>query len=254
MQSMQNKVAVITGGSSGIGLATAQEFIAQGAKVVITGRTQATLNEAVSTIGSTNLHAIQSDTASVNEINRLYAYVAGKFGKVDTLFINAGIATLAPMELISEEQFDQVMDINFKGAFFTLQKFVPLLPEGASVIFLSSINAYTGMPNTSVYAPSKAAMNSLMRTAAYELAPKSIRVNAVCPGLTQTPLFGKVGLSEEQIQGFAAAMQQRIPFKKFAQPGDIAKVVAFLASDESSYITGSEYVIDGGVNLNPVLV
>jgi NAD(P)-dependent dehydrogenase (short-subunit alcohol dehydrogenase family) len=254
MQKLQDKVAVITGGSSGIGLATAKEFIAQGAKVVITGRTQATLDEAKREINSPHLLAVQSDTAHMNDLSALVQLVTDKFGRADTLFINAGIAALAPMEMISEEQFDQVMDINFKGAFFTLQKFLPLLTEGASVIFLSSINAYTGMPNTSVYAPSKAAMNSLMRTAAYELAPKSIRVNAVCPGLTDTPLFGKVGLNAEQIQGFTAAMQQRIPFKKFGQPADVAKLAAFLASDESAYITGSEYVIDGGLNLNPILV
>jgi NAD(P)-dependent dehydrogenase (short-subunit alcohol dehydrogenase family) len=145
------------------------------------------------------------------------------------------------------------MNINFKGAFFTLQKFLPILRDGASVINLSSINAYTGMPNTAVYAASKAALNSLTRTAAYELAPRKIRVNAVNPGPTNTAIFGKLGMPDEAVQQFASAMQNRIPLKRFGEPEDVAALVAFLASDEASFITGAEYNIDGGTNLNPLL-
>jgi NAD(P)-dependent dehydrogenase (short-subunit alcohol dehydrogenase family) len=179
--------------------------------------------------------------------------VKEKFGGVDVLFINAGVAAFAPVEQMTEEQFDNIMNVNFKGAFFTLQKFLPILREGASVINLSSINAYTGMPNTAAYAASKAALNALTRTAAYELAPRGIRVNSVNPGPVNTPIFGKLGMPEEAINEFASAMQERIPMKRFGEPDDIASLVSFLASDEASFITGSEYNIDGGTNLNPLL-
>ena len=145
------------------------------------------------------------------------------------------------------------MDINFKGAVFTLQKFLPLLNDGAAVINLSSVNAYTGMPNTAIYAASKAALNSFTRTAATELAPRRIRVNAVNPGPVNTPIFGKTGMPQEAIHQFAGAMQERIPLKQFGSPEAIAKLVAFLASDDAWYITGAEYNIDGGINVNPVL-
>ncbi|MEL7341336.1 MAG: SDR family oxidoreductase, partial [Bacteroidota bacterium] len=149
--------------------------------------------------------------------------------------------------------FDQITNINYKGALFTLQKFLPLLSEGSSVITLSSINGYAGMPNTAVYGASKAALNSLTRVAALELAERGIRVNAVSPGPVNTPIFGKIGMPEEALNEFAANMQQRVPIKRFGEPGDIAKLVAFLASDDASFITGSEYVIDGGLNVNPIL-
>ena len=152
-----------------------------------------------------------------------------------------------------EATFDKTMDINFKGAVFTLEKFLPLLSEGASVINLSSINAYTGMANTAVYAASKAAMNSYTRTAATELAPRKIRVNAVNPGPVQTAIFGKTGMPADALQGFAAAMQNRIPLKKFGSPEAVASLVTYLASDEAWYITGAEYNIDGGMNVNPIL-
>jgi NAD(P)-dependent dehydrogenase (short-subunit alcohol dehydrogenase family) len=149
--------------------------------------------------------------------------------------------------------FDNQMGINFKGAVFSTEKFLPLINEGGSVINLSSINAYTGMPNTAIYAASKAALNAYTRTAATELAPRKIRVNSVNPGPVYTPIFGKTGMPEEQLNDFAAAMQNRIPLKRFGQPEDIAKLVTFLASDDASFITGSEYNIDGGINVNPIL-
>ena len=252
MSKLQNKVAVVTGGNSGIGYATAQELINQGARVVITGRDQKAIDEATNSLGNGTVGFL-SDQANLQHINELVEKVKDTFGTVDILFINAGVAALAPFEHLSEEQFDKNMDVNFKGAFFTLQKFLPLLKQGSAVTFLSSVNAYTGMPNTAVYAASKAALNSLTRTAAYELAPKGIRVNAVCPGPVNTPLFGKVGLPQEAIEQFAGAMQQRVPLKRFGASEDIAKLVTFLSSDDATFITGSEYVIDGGVNLNPIL-
>lgn len=250
MSTLNNKVAVVTGGNSGIGYASAKELAQQGATVIITGRQKEAVKKAAAEIGATGIVSDQSDLSAIDS---LVAEVKEKFGAVNVLFINAGIAKMAPLEHITEEQFDSTLDVNFKGAFFTLQKFLPLLKEGSSVTFLSSINAYTGMPNTSVYASSKAALNSLMRTAAYELAPRGIRVNAVCPGPINTPLFGKVGLPEEAVQQFADAMQQRVPLKRFGASEDVAKLVSFLSSDDASFITGSEYVIDGGVNLNPIL-
>lgn len=252
MLNLQNKIALVTGGNSGIGYAAAKEFIAQGATVVLTGRRPEAVAEAVQALGSGTVGLV-SDQASLPDIDQLVATVREQFGRLDVLFINAGVAALAPFEHLTEAQLDQNMNVNFKGAFFTLQKFLPLLSSGASVILLSSVNAYSGMPNTAVYAASKAALNALGRTVAYELAPRNIRVNMVNPGPVETPLFGKIGFSEEAIQQFAGAMQQRIPLKRFGQAGEVAKLVAFLASDEAAFITGSEYNIDGGVNLNPIL-
>lgn len=194
-----------------------------------------------------------ADVSNINETTKLAETVGKEFGKLDVLFINAGIFQPAPVGQISEDMFDYQMGINFKGAVFTLETFIPLLAEGASVINLSSVNAYTGMPNTAVYAASKAALNSYTRTAATELAPRKIRVNAVNPGPVETPIFGKTGMPESQLSGFAEAMQNRVPLKRFGRPGDIANLVAFLASDDASFITGAEYNIDGGININPLL-
>lgn len=250
MTKLNGKVAVVTGGNSGIGYASAKDLIDNGAQVVITGRNHEAVKRAAEELGSTGIVADQS---SLSDTDALVEQVKAQFGKIDILFINAGVVAMAPLEVLTEEQFDNNMDINFKGAFFTLQKFIPILNEGASVINLSSINAYTGMPNTAVYAASKAALNSLTRTAAYELAPKKIRVNAVCPGPVKTPIFGKAGLDESAINEFGVAMQNRVPLKRLGESDDIAKLITFLASDDASFITGSEYVIDGGVILNPIL-
>ncbi|MEL7531775.1 MAG: SDR family oxidoreductase [Bacteroidota bacterium] len=250
MGKLDGKVAVVTGGTSGIGYATAEELIANGAKVFITGRTAETVATAAQQLGATGIASDQSDLA---QIDALVAQVKEQADKVDILFINAGIAAFAPLEQITEELFDNITNVNYKGALFTLQKFLPLLGKGSSVINLSSINGYAGMPNTAVYGSSKAALNSLTRVAAFELAERGIRVNAVSPGPVNTPIFGKIGMPAEALNEFAGAMQERIPVKRFGEPSDIAKLVSFLASDDASFITGSEYVIDGGVNLNPIL-
>lgn len=250
MSTLNGKVAVVTGGNSGIGYATAQQFKNEGAKVIITGRSAEKVKEAAEALG---VKGIVADVSNLSAIDELVKQVKNEYEKVDILFVNAGIFQPAPVGQISEEMFDHQMGINFKGAVFTTEKFLPILNNGASIINLSSVNAYTGMPNTAIYAASKAAMNSYTRTAATELAPRKIRVNSVNPGPVYTPIFNKTGMPEEQLNGFAASIQNRSPLKRFGQSEEIAKLVTFLASDDASFITGSEYNIDGGININPLL-
>ncbi len=252
MSNLNNKVAVITGGNSGIGLATAKEFVAQGAKVIITGRKKEAVDNAVAEIGN-GTQGFVADQSDLQQIDDLVAQIKEQHGKVDVLFINAGVVSFAPVAETTEETFDYMANINYKGAFFTLQKFLPLLQKGSSVINLSSINAYTGMPNTAIYASTKAALNSITRTAAYELAPKGIRVNSVNPGPIDTPIFDKTGLPQEALAEIGGAIAQRIPVKRYGEATEIAKLVSFLASDDAAFITGAEYNIDGGTNLNPIL-
>jgi len=250
MSNLSGKTAVVTGGNSGIGFATAKKLKAGGANVIITGRSLERVEGAANELGVTGIVA---DVTNLVALDALVEKVKSQFGQLDILFVNAGIFAPAPVGQNTEEMFDTQMGINFKGAVFTIEKFLPLLNDGASIINLSSINAYTGMPNTAIYAASKAALNAYTRTAATELAPRKIRVNAVNPGPVSTPIFGKTGMPEEQLNEFAAAIQNRIPLKRFGQPSDIANLVAFLASDDASFITGSEYNIDGGMNVNPLL-
>ena len=250
MSDLTGKVAVVTGGNSGIGFATAKHFKNAGADVIITGRSADKVATAAAELG---VKGIVADVIDLIAMDSLVEQVKNEFGHVDVLFVNAGIFAPAPVGQITEEMFDTQMGINFKGAVFTTEKFLPIINEGGSIINLSSINAYTGMPNTAIYGASKAALNSYTRTAATELAPRKIRINSVNPGPTYTPIFGKTGMPEEQLNEFAGAMQNRIPLKRFGQPEDIAKLVTFLASDDASFITGGEYNIDGGMNVNPLL-
>jgi NAD(P)-dependent dehydrogenase (short-subunit alcohol dehydrogenase family) len=250
MSNLNGKIAVVTGGNSGIGYATAAKLKADGAAVIITGRNAEKVKTAAKELGVTGVVA---DVKDLKAIDELVNEVKSNHGNVDILFVNAGIFAPAPIGQISEEMFDNQMGINFKGAVFTTEKFLPILNDGASVINLSSVNAYTGMTNTAIYAASKAALNSYTRTAATELAPRKIRVNSVNPGPVSTPIFGKTGMSEEQLNGFAQAMQDRIPLKRFGQPEDVANLVIFLASDDASFITGGEYNIDGGIIINPLV-
>ena len=250
MNDLKGKKAVITGGNSGIGFATAKKFAELGAQVMITGRSADKVSsaaESLSVIGAV------ADVQDLSQIDNLVDQVKREFGTIDILFVNAGIFAPAPIGQISEEMFDQQMGINLKGAIFTIEKLLPVLNEGASIINLSSINAYTGMPMTAVYAASKAALNAYTRTAATELAPRKIRVNAVNPGPTETPIFGKTGMSQEELGGFAQALQANIPLKRFAQPDEIASLVSYLASDDAAFVTGAEFNIDGGANINPIL-
>ncbi len=227
MSNLSGKTAVITGGNSGIGYATAKKFKAQGAEVIITGRSEERVRVAAKELG---VKGIVADVSDLSALDNLVGQVKTGFGQLDILFVNAGIFAPAPVGQNSEEMFDTQMGINFKGAVFTIEKFLPMLNDGASIINLSSINAYTGMPNTSIYAASKAALNAYTRTAATELAPRKIRVNSVNPGPVATPIFGKTGMQEAQLNDFAGAIQNRIPLKRFGQPEDIANLVAFLAS------------------------
>jgi NAD(P)-dependent dehydrogenase (short-subunit alcohol dehydrogenase family) len=247
MEKFSNKVAIVTGGNSGIGYATAKELVAQGATVIITGRRKEAIEKAAQEIGAIPFVA---DQASLTDTENLYKGVQQQFGKVDILFINAGVVgSMGPIETMSEENFDNVMGINFKGAYFTLSKFIPLLPEGASVVILSSIVAATYNPNSSVYQASKAALNSIAKTAAAELAPKKIRVNIVSPGPTRTEVMSKTGMDEATVNNIMDHLTNKIPLKKIGTAEDVAKLVTYLSDESASFITGSEFVIDGGFTL-----
>jgi NAD(P)-dependent dehydrogenase (short-subunit alcohol dehydrogenase family) len=250
MSNLHNKVAVITGGNSGIGFATAQEFIERGAQVLITGRNQEAIDAAVAQLGE-QARGFRADVAVLEDTDALVAEVKARYGRVDVLFVNAGVAFFLPIAHSDEAHFDRTMDINFKGAFFTLQKFLPLLAPGGSVIFLSSINASMGMPGSAVYAASKAAMNSLAKVAAIELAAQQVRVNIVSPGPVETPIFSKSGMDAATLDGFAQAIASRLPMGRFGKAWEIAKTVAYLASDDAAWVTGQEFVIDGGALATP---
>lgn len=244
---LNNKVAVITGGSSGIGLSIAKRFHKEGAKVVIFGRKQEALDAAVAEVGAEVL-AVQGDVSKLADLERLYAETVAKHGKVDVLVANAGVAQFAPLEGSDEAHFDQLSDINFKGAFFTVQKAQPHLNDGASVILTSSAVNQMGMPNTSVYSATKAAVRSLARTLSAELVGRGIRVNVLSPGPIETPIFGKLGLPQEALDGFAADMTEQVPLKRFGQPEEMASAALFLASEDSSYVVGIDLVADGGIS------
>jgi NAD(P)-dependent dehydrogenase (short-subunit alcohol dehydrogenase family) len=247
MGKLEGKVAVVTGGNSGIGLATAKEFKEQGARVVITGRDQQTLEDAKRVLGD-GVEAVRSDTSNLADIDRLFAVIKEKFGKIDVLFVNAGVGKFVPIESVTEDLFDSIMDINFKGAYFTIQKALPLLNDNASIVLNASINAYIGMPNSSVYAASKAALITLARTLSAELVDRGIRVNVVSPGPVTTPIFGKLGMDEDALAETFRNIKTQVPMKRFGRPEEIAKTVLFLASDDSSFLLGTEIVADGGMS------
>ena len=246
MKRLEGKVAVVTGGNSGIGLASAKRLQEEGARVAIAGRSEKTLDEAVKTIGNGVL-AVQTDVAKLADIDKLYAEVSKKFGKIDVLFVNAGVAKFAPLADTSESLYDEQFDINIKGAYFTIQKALPLLNDGASIILNTSVAGSTGMAGASAYSATKAALRSLARTAAAELVDRGIRVNTVAPGPIVTPIFGRTGLPQGAIDDFAKSVLTKVPMKRFGQPEEVAGVVAFLASQDASYITGVEINVDGGM-------
>jgi len=245
MGRLDGKVAVVTGGNSGIGLATAKRLQQEGAKVAISGRSKETLDQAVRSIGN-GVVAVQADVSRLAEVDRLYAEVSRKLGKIDVLFVNAGVGKFAPLAETSESAYDEVFDINIKGAYFTIQKALPFLNDGASIVLNTSVVDIKGMAGTSAYAATKAALRSLARTAAAELVERGIRVNAVAPGPIVTPILGRTGLPKEAVEEFARDVVARIPMKRFGQPEEVAGAVAFLASQDASYITGVEINVDGG--------
>lgn len=248
MKKFNNKLAIVTGGNSGIGYATAKELITEGAKVIITGRRKEAIEKAAEELGAIPFIA---DQGKLEDIETLKTAVENQFGKVDILFINAGITgTLGSIENMNPENFDQVMNINFRGAYFTLSKFIPLLNDGASVVFLSSNVATTYKPNSSVYQASKAALNSIAKTAAAELAPRKIRVNMVSPGPTKTEIMTKAGLDEKTLEGLDEWLIDLIPLKKMGTAEDVAKAVIYLSDNTiASFMTGTEILIDGGMVL-----
>jgi NAD(P)-dependent dehydrogenase (short-subunit alcohol dehydrogenase family) len=246
MKRFEGKVAVITGGNSGIGLATAERLHKEGAKVAISGRSQKTLDEAVKLIGN-GLLAIKADVAKLADLDRFYSEVTKKFGKIDVLFVNAGVAKFVPVGQADEAHFDEIFDINTKGAYFTIQKALPYLNDGASIVLNTSVAGIKGTVNASVYSATKAALRSFSRTLAAELVERGIRINSVAPGPIETPIFGRVGLSKEQVDEFSKGILEKIPLRRFGKPEEVAGAVAFLASSDASYITGVELHVDGGM-------
>jgi NAD(P)-dependent dehydrogenase (short-subunit alcohol dehydrogenase family) len=246
MARLTGKVAVVTGGNSGIGLATAKRFREEGAKVVISGRDQRTLDEAVKTIGG-EVIAVRADVAKLSDLDKLYKTVSEKFGRIDVLFANAGIAKFAPLAESTEALYDETFNINVKGVYFTIQKALPLLNDGASIIINSSVASESGVADTSIYSATKAAIRSFARTLTAELVGRGIRINVVSPGPIHTPIFGRNGLSQEQIDDVARMLVSKVPMNRFGKPEEVADTVLFLASPEASYITGVDINVDGGM-------
>jgi NAD(P)-dependent dehydrogenase (short-subunit alcohol dehydrogenase family) len=245
MKRFEGKTVVITGGNSGIGLASAKLFREEGARVAISGRDQKTLDEAVKTIGGDVL-AVKADVAKGADIDKLFAQVAAKFGKIDALFANAGIAKFATVGDSTEQMFDETFDINVKGLYFTVQKALPHLNDNAGIVLNSSVVNAKGNPATSVYSASKAAVRSLARTFAAELVGRGIRVNVVSPGPIETPILERGGMSKAGQDQFAENIKARVPMKRFGTPEEVGHAVLFLASSEASYITGVDLKVDGG--------
>jgi NAD(P)-dependent dehydrogenase (short-subunit alcohol dehydrogenase family) len=246
-QKFAGKVVVITGGSSGIGLATAQRFVDEGAHVVITGRREKELKEAAASIKK-NVTTVTGDVSNLEDLDRLYAIVKEKHGHIDVLFANAGAGTIAPLEAATEKHFDQTFDVNVKGMFFTVQKALPLFKNGGSIILNSSVSNVKGLPGFTSYAASKAAVRNFARGWTMELKDRKIRVNSVSPGAIETPaLETTTGLTAEQAKQAAAQFVTQIPMGRRGKPEELAAAVAFLASDESSYITGIDLAVDGGL-------
>lgn len=247
MTQFNNKTVLVTGGNSGIGLATAVEFAQQGARLVITGRDQATLNDAKAQLGD-NTIALQNDAGDLAAAKALAAHLSEQNIRLDAVFINAGVAKFAPLEGVDEDLWDQTFNVNVKGAYFTIQALLPILNEGAAIILNGSINAHIGMPNSSVYAASKAALISFAKTLSAELVGRGIRVNVVSPGPVSTPLYGKLGVPAEQLNELAAQIQAQVPVKRFGRPEEVASAVVYLASPIAAFVVGTELIVDGGMS------
>ena len=246
MGKLSGKVAVVTGGNSGIGLETARRFVAEGADVYITGRRQDALDEAVKSIGKC-VTGVQGDVSNLKDLDRLYATVQKKSGRIDVLFANAGLGQFTSFGNVSEESFDLQFDVNVKGLFFTVQKALPLIVDGGTIILNGSIAGVKGLGPASAYNATKAAVRSFARTWTNELKDRGIRINTLSPGPIETPIFGKVGLTDEQISEFAGAITGLVPLGRIGTADEIAKAAVFLASDDSSFVTGIDLQVDGGL-------
>jgi len=246
MERLKGKRALITGGTGGIGLETARQFLNEGARVAITGRDQAVLETVNKELGGEAL-TILSDASDVADQKRVADTLRQSFGGLDILFVNAGIAALKPIEQWDEAAFDNSFAVNVKGPYFLIQALLPIFASPASIVLNASVNAHIGMATTSVYGATKAALLSLARTLSGELISRGIRVNAVSPGPISTPLYTKLGLSESDLKAVAASIQSQIPIGRFGRPSEIAHAIVFLASDESTFTVGSELVVDGGM-------
>ncbi|OAV51494.1 hypothetical protein A6U98_01525 [Rhizobium sp. WYCCWR10014] len=243
MGKLDNKIALVTGGSTGMGLDTARLFIKEGAKVVITGRNRSTVEAAAREIGA---DFVQGDVSKLEDTIRLRDHLNDKYGRVDVIFANAGGGKLVPLEDVTEDDFDTTVDTNFKGTFFTVQKLLPLVPNGGSIILNTSIAGSKGLPNFSVYSATKAALRSLARTWTTDLKARGIRVNALAPGHIATDILLKSGLSAEQVDGINGHVISLIPLGRMGTGEEIAGPALFLASDDSAYVTGIELTVDGG--------
>ncbi|GHO97893.1 short-chain dehydrogenase [Reticulibacter mediterranei] len=249
MYSLRGKVAVVTGGNSGIGLAVARAFHTHGASVVIAGRNSETLEKAAQELGE-NVLAVPSDITNVHDVERLMGRAYATFGKLDILFVNAGILSNASIEETDEATFDAIMGTNFKGAYFTIQKALPFFNDNGSIILNGSVGAFLSIPNSSVYSASKAAIHSLARSLSPELIDRGIRINTITIGPTATPIIGRSGLSPEVVEQQHQTLAAKLPIKRLGRSEEIANVALFLASDASSFVLGSEIAADGGALLN----
>jgi len=247
MNRFDGKTVLVTGGNSGIGLATAKAFAAEGAKVLITGRDEAALKQAVADIGHGAL-AIRHDAGDLPQTQALAKAITAQGVFIDAIFINAGMANFASYETAGEDLWDRTFNTNVKGPYFTVQALLPRLNRGASIVLNGSINAHIGMPNASIYAASKAALISLAKNLSAELLPRGVRVNVVSPGPVHTPLYGKLGLDTAALEATAAQIQSQIPLGRFGTPEEIASTVLHLAAAESAFIVGTEIIVDGGMS------
>ena len=245
MGKLNGKNVIITGGSTGIGFATARRFIQEGAKVIITGRTQQTLDGAKAELGP-NAIAVRSDASNLEDLDHLISVAKQELGGVDVLFLNAGVARFTPVDQQTPEDFHQQFAINVFGPYFAVQKALPILNPGASIFVNASAVSTKGMAGASVYSATKAAVRSLTRTLAAELSPRGFRVNTLSPGPVETPIYGKLGMSQEEISGFAESVVAGVPLGRFGNADELAGAALFLASSDSSYMTGADLVIDGG--------
>jgi len=246
MGRLDRKIALVTGGNSGMGYATAELFIEEGATVVITGRRKEAVEEAAKKLGSNTL-GLTADVSNVGEIESVFREISERYGRLDVVFANAGVGYLSPLGAITEEHFDRQFSVNVKGVLFTVQSALPLLVDGGSVILNASIAGYKGMAAFSVYSATKAAVRSFARSWTTDLKERKIRVNVISPGPIETPIFSKMGLTGEQVQEFGNSVLAQVPLGRMGQPEEIAKAALFLASSDSSYITGIELTVDGGM-------